>query len=170
MFPKVSVCFCFSILLILAYSKVYNINLNCGTCQNTTGCIGNKCVIFTGDVTAEYCNDNSACSFSLQQNMKIGQCSSDFSGSICSSGVCMASATTSMCYSSGGFCLDGVSFVETCSGSTISITESGGILGSTPIHANVNLGIPCPFTSATGSWSTCSGDGFGSACNCCFAM
>jgi hypothetical protein len=99
-----------SLLLIFASSKIYTISLKCGTCQKTTGCLGNKCMIFSGDITAEYCNGNSVCSFSLQENIQIGTCSTDMSGSGCSSGVCMMGASVNMCYASGGGCLNGVTF------------------------------------------------------------
>ena len=160
------------LILALAFSlaspTMYSVNVRCGTCTNTTGCAGNSCLIYTGDITAEYCYGTSSCgSFAVAQNIQIGQCSNDYSGVGCSSGVCMVSGSANMCYSSGAGCLNGVSFTQTCSGTTITMTMYGGVL-TTPSTSSFNLGTPCPYTSATGGYSTCSGDILGTNCNCCF--
>lgn len=157
-----------AVTFCLASPTMYNVNMRCGTCANTTGCAGNICLIYTGDLTAEYCFGTSSCggSFAISQSFQIGQCSNDLSGASCSSGVCMVSASANMCFSSGAGCLNGVSFTQTCSGTTITTTLSGGIF-TTPSTSSVNMGISCPFSSATGSYSTCSGDVLGSSCNCC---
>lgn len=55
----------------------------------------------------------------------------------------------------------------------MTITEYGGILGSTPITTTLSLsslGQSCFFSSATGRYSTCSTDSTGSNCGCCFSM
>jgi len=45
---------CIILVLVLpsTLAAVYNVNMACGTCQTTTGCVGNMCIVFTGDVQA----------------------------------------------------------------------------------------------------------------------
>lgn len=99
------------VLCALASCKIYNINLKCGTCQSTSGCTANLCFTFSGDLTAEYCANTSSCSFSFQESLQIGTCTTDLSGKTCASGVCMGGGSVNMCFSTSGYgCLDGVVF------------------------------------------------------------
>lgn len=93
----------------------------------------------------------------------------DFSGSVCSSGVCATGASMNMCYGSP-VCLNGVRFDETCSNGNIYISMSGGSFGNTTYNSSFNMNMSCPFTRATGNYSTCSGDSLGTSCNCCFSV
>lgn len=45
---------CLILILVLptTLAAVYNVNMACGTCQKTTGCAGNMCIVFTGDLQA----------------------------------------------------------------------------------------------------------------------
>lgn len=88
----------------------------CGTCQSTTGCTGDMCIKFTGDITAEYCYGSATCNINGNQTFSMGQCAFDASGASCPSGICAMGASMQMCYgSAGGVCLDGVSYNQTCS-------------------------------------------------------
>ena len=117
--------FILALVFCIASSTMYTVNMKCGTCKNTTGCAGNTCLIYTGDVNTEYCYGTSTCSISFQQNIQLGLCSKDLYGTPCSSGVCMSSSSMYMCYSKGDSCLNGVRSTMTCSGSTAVMTYSG---------------------------------------------
>lgn len=45
----------------------------------------------------------------------------------------------------------------------------GGSFGNSAFSTTVPINMTCPFTKATGNYSTCSGDALGTACNCCFS-
>lgn len=98
----------------------------------------------------------------------MGQCTTDFSGSICQSGVCAMGASMTMCYGSP-VCLDGVRFDQSCSNGNISMSMSGGSFGNTTFNSSVSINMTCPYTRAYGNYSTCSGDSLGGSCNCCFS-
>ena len=99
-----------ALVFFIASSTMYTVNIKCGTCTNTTGCAGNRCLIITGEINSESCYGASTCSMSYQQSIQMGQCSNDFYGTACSSGVCISSSSVNMCYSSSIGCLNGVTF------------------------------------------------------------
>jgi len=78
----------------------------------------------------------------------------------------MSGGSSNMCFSTyGGSCPSGTTFNETCSGT--SVTASVAISGGSTVSTTVDLGISCPFTSASGSYSSCSSDAYGGSCSCC---
>jgi len=79
-------------LMIAVSSQVYNVNILCGTCSTTTGCLGNMCLKVTGDISHENCYGQSTCSsYSHQTALTLSECSIDQSGGTCQSGICMSS-------------------------------------------------------------------------------
>lgn len=99
----------------------------------------------------------------------MGECTTDFSGSVCQSGVCAIGASISMCYGSP-VCLNGVRFDQTCSNGYINMSMSGGSFGNTTYNSSLAINMTCPYTRSYGNYSTCSGDSLGGACNCCFSL
>lgn len=62
-----------SLLVISMGSRVFNLNINCGTCQSKSGCLGNICMSFSGDVTQENCYGKSTCEgFGMQMSVTLG--------------------------------------------------------------------------------------------------
>lgn len=43
-------CILIALLMLTVSSKVYNVNILCGTCSSKTGCVGNMCLKYTGDI------------------------------------------------------------------------------------------------------------------------
>ena len=41
-----------SLLVFCSYARIYNVGMNCGVCEATTGCLNNICLKFTGDITS----------------------------------------------------------------------------------------------------------------------
>ena len=50
-----------AVLMVTVSSRVFNVNVLCGTCSSKTGCVGNMCLKYTGDIAQEYCYGSSTC-------------------------------------------------------------------------------------------------------------
>ena len=137
-----------SLLFFISSSTLYNVNIICDTCMLRTDCSGNKCLIFTGDISGEFCSLSATCAFTFQQNIQMGQCFVDtFTNTTCSTGMCAAKSSLSMCYTpANGVCPATQIITRTCSSSIMTVTTSA----TTPVsYSMTNPPMPwyCYFTS-----------------------
>ncbi len=85
------------VLILTASAGTFNVVLTCSPCSSSCSSYS-SCYKITSDSYNELvCAD---CQGSVNLNMTVSKCSSDYSGAACSSGICVSSATAQACFSS----------------------------------------------------------------------